>query len=246
MDWPPNLNEIYSHVIDVDYLQNENNKKLTFKKAVKIISKYATRDTKILEIGSYAGFFLDVGKDFGYNIVGIEPSAWGSELSKLKGHIVHNIPAESILDVFLENSFDLVVSWDVLEHIPDPVKLFKDLNHIVQKNGHFICATLDRNSILPLLLRGKWPWVIDMHLHYFSKKQMSYIAEKSGFQLIKTQRYSHNVNLKYALQKLAPNSVLLRTLLQSSALNFITKINLPINLGDMRVYIFSVKSKLGK
>ena len=239
--WPENLTDIYSKVVDVEYIKSESNKKATFTKAIKFVDDYAQHNSTILEIGSYAGFFLDVARDSGYKVVGIEPSHWGSQLAASRGHSVIQLGAESIHTEFANNQFDLVVSWDVLEHIKNPVDLMGKIKNVLKIEGYFICATLDRVSILPILLKGKWPWVIDMHLHYFSKKQMRYMAAITGLEMIRTATYSHYVNLDYALRKLLPNSkIFIKILNQKLVKRIISSINLPINLGDMRVYIFKV------
>ncbi len=241
--WPENLTEIYSNVVDEEYIKSESNKKATFTKALKFVDNYASHESKILEIGSYAGFFLDVASESGYKVVGIEPSYWGSQFAASRGHSVRQLSAESIHTEFLNHQFDLVVSWDVLEHIRNPVDLMAQIKNVLKPKGYFICATLDRVSILPILLKGKWPWVIDMHLHYFSKKQMKYMSSLTGLEMIRTATYSHYVNLDYALRKLLPNSkIFIKILNQKYIKEIISSINLPINLGDMRVYIFKVSS----
>jgi hypothetical protein len=40
----------------------------------------------------------------------------------------------------------------------------------------------------PRLLVTRWPWLIDMHLHYFDRHVIADLLARAGFELLRTER----------------------------------------------------------
>lgn len=71
----------------------------------------------ILEVGFGQGLFLEWAENNGYQVTGIEINPSLVETSKKRGHDVHH---GELADLFTSKTgcFDLIVLFDVLEHIP--------------------------------------------------------------------------------------------------------------------------------
>lgn len=84
---------------------------------------------------------------------------------------------------FKDNSFDTIVSWEVLEHIPKNTEdiMFLEVNRVLRKNGVFYLST-PYNHFLTNLLDPAW-WLIG-HRHY-SKEQLTRYGKKGGFKIEK-------------------------------------------------------------
>lgn len=63
------------------------------------------------------------------------------------GALVNNIRHEDIMHLsFGGNSFDIVLSFDVLEHVPNPLSAFKEIYRVLDKNGVFIFSVPFANN----------------------------------------------------------------------------------------------------
>lgn len=109
---PKNINELYSDVVDNEYLKNIKVKENTFKYALKQILPYIPNKAKLklLEIGSYCGVFLNQTKKYDWDVKGVEPSKWAAEYSEkhYKLNIINN-SFEGLLKK-LNNDNDIIVS----------------------------------------------------------------------------------------------------------------------------------------
>lgn len=87
--------------------------------------KVFDKNTKVLEIGFGSGKFLAHAKSKGWDITGTELNNTLVGVAKEHGYEASN---DASLDTLPDNHFDLVVAFDVLEHIEN-----KDLSDFVKK-----------------------------------------------------------------------------------------------------------------
>lgn len=234
---PENLEELYEDVIDHDYLKNMTSKKKTFRRAYKAINPYLPYKGELLEVGSYCGLFLAEAKKHGWSVLGIEPSKWAADHAKanfVKDVISGNL--ESVAPT-INKQFDVVVTWDVLEHVRDPAEYLRMINAMLKENGTIALSTLDISSWFPRLLGRYWPWIMQMHLFYFDTKVLEDIFKRAGFEMLQVKPYHHYASLKYIYQKLCMifPPPLSKVLLLGSKL--IPEIIIPVSLGDVKLYI---------
>jgi len=80
---------------------------------------------------------------------------------------------------FKDQSFDTVVSWEVIEHIPKQTedKMFKEINRVLKNDGVFYLST-PYNSFFSKVFDPAW-WLIG-HRHY-SKENLISLSESNGF-----------------------------------------------------------------
>ena len=155
-------------------------------KTTKFVSKSDITDKTILNIGcGYGWFELHAFKKNPKKIVGIEISE--EDLTTIKKHIKHhNFSAKigSAIDIpSKDKTFDTVVSWEVIEHIPKNTenKFFQEVHRVLKKNGVFYLST-PFNSLPSTSLDPAY-WLIG-HRHY-SEKDLMFYAIQNGFTLEK-------------------------------------------------------------
>ena len=61
--------ELYRKVVDKTYLESWEERAATFREHLKILSGYNSGGHDLLDLGCYAGIFLDEAKKLGYNAV---------------------------------------------------------------------------------------------------------------------------------------------------------------------------------
>ena len=124
-----------------------------FDRCIQIISKY--HPNRLLDVGCAMGFFVAQFRFLGVDAYGIDISPFAIEVGKKlsfqnKPKFGENLTAMSLEKYLFEAEakkipfpnkfFDLVVSWDTLEHIPekDILKVSKELNRVGEKQYHCI------------------------------------------------------------------------------------------------------------
>ena len=94
---------------------------------------------------------------------------------------VKNIKLQSLKN----NSFDLCVMFDVLEHLTKPISEFKILRKKVKRGGHVICYSPNIYSLAFELMGENQNQVYPFeHLYFFGKKTLEIFARKSGFKIV--------------------------------------------------------------
>lgn len=104
-----------------------------FKVIVDIIS--SINPDNILDIGCGGGLFISELQKHGYKIIGIDISY--NLLSKIRENKIL-VCGRSELLPFKDNSFNLVLCTEVLEHIFDLDKALNEIKRIVKNNGYVI------------------------------------------------------------------------------------------------------------
>ena len=160
---------------------------------VEIVPLLTGRHPSALEIGCGHGDTLCYLKEKKYCdwIAGVElnseaaKSAYGRLDFLLEGDI-QNLPIP-----FEDNSFDLILCLDVLEHLVDPWSVLGKLHNLLKPNGIIICSIPNvRNFrvLLPLIFIGKWKYqeygILDKtHLRFFTKNSAIELIESAEFEV---------------------------------------------------------------
>jgi 2-polyprenyl-3-methyl-5-hydroxy-6-metoxy-1,4-benzoquinol methylase len=129
------------------------------------------------------------------------------------------------------NKYNLVCSWDVLEHVAAPEEFLTSSYECLKKDGVLAFSTVNIGSLFTKILGSKWPWYMLMHLHYFSKDSLRMLLEKQGFQNIQFRTYRHVISLAYFIEKIA--SLTNIHLLKKLAIKPFKNIFIPFAFGDI-------------
>ena len=236
-EYPKNLAELYSSVIDHTYLSNTSAKKKTFANAYRYIEPFLEKPGELLEVGSYCGFFLNYARHQGWSVKGIEPSNWACKYSKKTFNLdVINSSFDGAMKK-LNSHYDLIVSWDVIEHVENPSDFIQSSFLLLKPGGIFAISTIDIDSFFSRLLGEKWPWIMRMHLFYFGSKSLEWMIEAEGFKLIEVRPYRHYASLKYAYLKACSIFPLPIERIAVKLGRLLPDFVIPITLGDVKVYI---------
>lgn len=226
------LEEIYKQVVDPLYVEEKENRYFTFNKVMKEIKKY-TSNGKLLDIGCYCGYFLDVARENGFDVQGVELSEWASSQARQLGFQVHN---NTLSSLDLGNQFDVITMWDVIEHFSDPSTQLREANRLLKSGGYFFLSTINAGSFVARLMGLRWPWLMDMHIFYFNTRTMGQILKEEGFSIVHIQNYTHYISSKYFIKKLEHISKL-GAVVPKALQGIIGEFSIPFNLGDNMLVI---------
>jgi 2-polyprenyl-3-methyl-5-hydroxy-6-metoxy-1,4-benzoquinol methylase len=151
----------------LDYESTAYLRKMNFERWYKDIKPFLQVEKgNVLDIGCASGYFLEILRNDGWNVQGIELDP--SMISVLKEK---NIPTYTKpIDTFeSETKYDLITLFDVLEHIPDVHDTFKRLSRLLTPTGIIALITPDADSFQHKLFGKHWFQIKPQeHIHYFS------------------------------------------------------------------------------
>ena len=83
----------------------------------------------------------------------------------------------------------------------------------------------------------RWPWMMEMHLYYFTPEVLEDILKEHGLILIHVDKYRHYASLKYLYKKLvyALPHFCHRPL--SNLGKLIPETIIPVTLGDIKLFV---------
>ena len=123
-----------------------DNQKISFshKTALEMIMAISNKEVSVLDLGCGDGLTLSLLKEKGIIGKGLDISKEGVEKAKMKGFDASVFDFSSKLP-FLDNSFDIVISLDVLEHLYDPKNLLAEASRV--SKGSVIIGVPNFNSL---------------------------------------------------------------------------------------------------
>lgn len=142
---------------------------------------------KLLEIGAGYGHFLADAKKRGYDVTGVELSHTASAYARDElGLTVHTSQLE---EAELEPPYDVIVAWDTIEHVPDPVSFMRTVRGLLAEDGILAFSTPYISSLPGKLLGQKW-WTLKPveHIWHFTPETHAIALARAGLGLIEVVR----------------------------------------------------------
>lgn len=182
------------------------------------------RTGKMMDVGCGDGHFLEVAKNRGWQVTGTEFDPVAVELCRKKGITIFR---GALASLQLEGDFDVITSFEVIEHIHSGVEDVQRIQALLRSGGLFYFTTPNFNSLSRRWLKGEWGVIsYPEHLTYYTRTTMHRLLTQHGLikQKIKTtgislQKFSVNpepggsgdVNLDEQVRSRIEKSGLLRT-----------------------------------
>lgn len=189
----------YRNSEDELYVSQEKARIQTFAGSLNLVERYAPQRGKILDVGAAAGFFLTTAKARGWDPFGVEPSQWLAEWGNRR-YGVNIRPGVLASARFAPGMFDVVTMWDVLEHTPDPMAELKETNRVLKDRGVLVINYPNIGSLLARVAGSRWWFLLSVHLYYFTHDSLRQYLEKTGFQVLKINRYFQKLELEHLLK----------------------------------------------
>lgn len=150
-----------------------------FRRKIELL-KRLTGGRKILEVGCGHGFFLEEARRAKLDALGIDISGYAIEYArknKLNARLVDLFDAH-----FKTDSFDAVVAFQLIEHIPDPLRFMGEINRVTRSGGAILLATPNQGGYLRKIMGRYWlSYKHQEHLFFFSPATIKLLLEKAGF-----------------------------------------------------------------
>jgi len=224
----------YTAVEDQTYVTERTGRELTFRKHLQHMEKWTGRGNgrSLLDVGAYIGVFVEAAGRAGWEAMGVEPSDWAA--AEAQKHGLNVINGTQDAPELHGRQFDVVTMWDVIEHVDDPAAEMAKAYRLLKPGGWLVVHTMDVDSLFSRLMGSRWPWYMDMHLHYFSQKTMRQMLTNTGFHVNWAGARGRYLRLKYIASRIGGLNRPLGSLAQSVVHGLkIEQVALPVNFGDL-------------
>ena len=151
-------------VLSLFYNLSQN---IMFSYKLKVLKKILQPSSIILDYGSGDGHFAEFLKKKKIDVKVYDPI-----INKTKNPQI------------LENQYDMIMMWHVLEHVPDINETVITLEKKLKHNGVLVVAVPNRDSFDSKAYRKHWAaWDVPRHLYHFNHNSLENLMEKKGFSL---------------------------------------------------------------
>jgi 2-polyprenyl-3-methyl-5-hydroxy-6-metoxy-1,4-benzoquinol methylase len=159
-------------------------RKFTLKNKLNLINRLAPQKGKLLDVGCGTGMFLNVARENGWKVNGIEPDAGAREIAEEINKIKIK---EEVLSSFQNETFEVITLWHVLEHVHEVNATIDWLKERLSKEGSLVIAVPNHESKDAEIYQEQWAaYDVPRHLYHFSQKSIKELFAKHGFELIET------------------------------------------------------------
>jgi predicted TPR repeat methyltransferase len=141
----------------------------------------------LLDVGCGIGLFLNVARERGWDICGVEPNVAAQKFTRADLPILSGTLETVVLP---SQRFDLITIWDVLAHVRNPLQLLAKTRELLAENGAVLVKTPNRTYMdvaiarVLNLLRGGRGWLhIPAQLFHFSRQSLTEMLARAGFDI---------------------------------------------------------------
>lgn len=237
--WPAgDVMDAYSAVQDEVYIEERLGREMTFRHHLHSMERITgpADGRALLDVGAYIGVFVEMAGEAGWRAQGVEPSAWAAAEARRRGLDVRMGTME--LPELAEESFDVITLWDVIEHFTDPAAELERARRLLKPGGWLVVHTMDIDAPIARLMGGRWPWLMDMHLYFFSARTLGRMLREHGYEVAWQGAEGRYLSLGYLASRVEGMQSGVGRLVRSfvGALKLQHK-EVGVNFGDLRTFI---------
>jgi SAM-dependent methyltransferase len=211
---PEELAELYRRMDTRVYEAEAPARERTARTHFGIVRRYVTKG-RLLDVGCASGLFLGIAAQAGWQVTGLEPAAelYPRAVQRLAGR--GRVYPLTLEQARLEDSFDAIVLWDVLEHVASPRAFLATCASLLSPGGYLFLNVPDLDTLQARVLGSRWPLLLAEHLNYFNRPSLRLCAEEAGLRSVTFGRRSVWFSLEYAAWRMAQHRIPLAPLLYS-------------------------------
>ena len=195
----------------------------------------------LVEIGSGLGCLLNFFREDGWRTVGIEPNAGLCLFAQRQFQL--KILQGTLFDANLESaSADVITMIHVIEHVPDPKLIFREVYRVLKPGGWFVVETPRYDTLMFRMFgRRERSLSCDGHIYFFTTGTLAKMATGNGFRILRTDYVGRTLSLDRLLFNagvMSKNRAVQRRLGNISSLIGLNRVGITLNVRDMqRVYL---------
>lgn len=151
----------------------------------------------VLEVGCSTGFLTKVLVERGCNVVGMELDPDAAELAEAWAErvVVGDLDDDDLWNYVKDESFDVVLLGDVLEHLRDPLASLRQAARKLKPTGFVVTSlpNVAHGDVRIALMNGKFPYndfgLLDRtHVTFFTLESIRELLREAGLVPVETRR----------------------------------------------------------
>lgn len=158
-----------------------------------------------------SGSLLDVGANFGhfaaeaaphFDVFGLEPSRVATEWAR--SHVGVRIETGSVYDgrPDFHGRFDVITMWDVIEHLPDPLRALSCVRAWLKPGALLCVSTPDMGSRVARVMGRHWHYLdLVQHVALFDRQNLSALLRRAGFEPRATRTFGRLYTTQYVVDR---------------------------------------------
>ncbi|MDZ7721968.1 MAG: class I SAM-dependent methyltransferase [candidate division KSB1 bacterium] len=190
-----------------DYSIYNFSRKNEVKDLIKILKSYdfENENLSVLEIGCGTGSLLNEFHNYGiHKLYGIEPSQVACDYAKetfnlniINGYFSHNSLSEKV---------DIIILYDVIEHLNKPHALFYEIGKYMTKDTLLLIKTGNTSSLNAKVSKSHWRYYQgEQHVVFYNKKSLKNLLNQHNLEIVNFYFFKHaygGVHLRFFLKKI--------------------------------------------
>jgi len=181
---------LHSHYLGEDsytrVLMNEVQMEMDRRKfnyGLELIESFVPGKGRLLDVGCGPGVFLEVARERGWRVEGLEFNAWCVNRVRGLGIPVFDSPLEKA--ELTPGTYQCVTLWTVLEHIVEPRSFLESIRRLVAPNGVILILVPNVESLAIRVLHEKAvTFSGDSHVNHFSPATLTRLLDSSGLSVV--------------------------------------------------------------
>lgn len=181
----PSEEELYEHYKVYAYSNIKPISKETIKSYNKLLDEFEKYriSGNILDMGCGQGDFLIEAKKRNWKVYGTEYSQAAVKLCESRN--IEMYQGDLDKNIFPDINFDVITSFEVIEHINNPQELMIVVEKKLKGNGLFYCTTPNFNALLRYLEKDKFKMIVyPEHISFYTKKSLQFLGNKYNFKAL--------------------------------------------------------------
>lgn len=157
-----------------------------------------------VDVGAWTGSLLVAARERGWEVAGLEPSAWAVGRAAERGlTLVPKSWDDPEAQIAEPRSVSALAFCDVLEHLTDPLAALTWAKTLLRDDGALLITVPDAGSAMARALGRRWWSVLPMHLQYFTRESMTATLAQAGFKVVEIRTHPKTFSARYYGQQLA-------------------------------------------
>jgi SAM-dependent methyltransferase len=229
---PEQLHEMYCQMDPTVYQSELRGRRFTAERHLQIVQHHLGSG-RLLDVGCASGLFLLQARRAGWNVTGVEPNEALCEDARKNLDAAGEVQCTTLENARLQNGFDAITVWDVLEHVPDPQAFLQICRTLLRPDGCLFLNVPDLDSWPARILGPRWPLLLPEHLNYFNRGSLAFCAERAGLHPVQFGQRAARFSLKYVAYRLPQHGIPGSRLLQRATGGALADTLIPVWLGEL-------------
>jgi SAM-dependent methyltransferase len=188
-----------------NYLETESTRVEEYREMLGMLQHYK-KSGELLEVGCAAGSFLYYAQRAGFEVSGVDLSAWAVNMARTQFGL--SVKQGRLSDVQLPaEHYDIIFLSDLLEHEPEPLKFLAEVRRLLKNDGVMVIKVpvyvnsfyyrlvrmlpwswtlgrLDARLLQALKVSSQGPKFPPYHLFEYSPRTLAMLLSRSGFRIV--------------------------------------------------------------